>query len=132
MRTALLDTSFLIDLADEVAEGKEGPASRTLRRLGRSRIYISAVTVAELLEGPEDPALAAVELSAYRFLTVGWGAARRCALNQSRTARRMGENDAWQAALSGQAGHQLVGHDHAFEGLSWLDYLDHRKGASAS
>jgi predicted nucleic acid-binding protein len=125
MRTALLDTSFLIDLAGEVAERKEGPACRTLKRLGGARIFVSAVTVAELLEGAEDPARAAAELSAYRFLTLGWGAAQRCGLNQSRAARRMGENDAWQAALSAQAGHQLVGHDRAFEGLAWLDYLDH-------
>jgi len=127
MRSALLDTSFLIDLADEVAEGKEGPACRTLRRLAGARVYVSAVTVAELLEGAEEPAKAAVELGAYRFLTLGWGAAQRCALNQSRSAKRMGENDAWQAALSAQAGHRLVGHDHAFEDLSWLDFLDHRR-----
>lgn len=122
-----MDTSFLIDLADEVAEGKEEPACRTLRRLAETRVYVSAVTVAELLEGAEEPAKAAVELAAYRFLALGWGAAQRCARNQSQSTKRMGENDAWQAALSAQAGLWLVGHDHAFEGHSWLDFLDHRR-----
>jgi len=122
-----LDTSFLIDLADEVAEKREGPAMRTLRKLARVRIYVSPVTVAELLEGAEDPAKAATDLASYRFQALGWAAAQRCALNQSRSERPMGENDSWQAALSSRSGHKLVGHDRAFEGRPWLDYLDHRK-----
>jgi predicted nucleic acid-binding protein len=126
MKTALLDTSFLIDLADESAADVEGPAHRALVRLKGCRIYISAVTVAEVLEGAEDQGAAAAALSAYHFQTLGWGTARRCALAQSRSGRRMGENDAWQAALAVASGHCLVAHDHAFGGRPWLDYLDYR------
>jgi predicted nucleic acid-binding protein len=127
MKTALLDTSFLIDLADESAADVDGPAHRALARLKGFRVYVSAVTVAELLEGAEDPAAAAASLAAYRFQTIGWSAARRCALVQSRAPRRMGENYAWQAAVAGSSGHRLVGHDRCFEGRPWLDYLDHRR-----
>ena len=126
MKTALLDTSFLIDLADESAANVEGPAHRALARLKGCRVYVSAITVAELLEGAEDQHDAAVALSVYHFQPLGWGAARRCALVQSRAGRRMGENDAWQAALASAAGHCLVAHDHAFGGRAWLDYLDYR------
>jgi predicted nucleic acid-binding protein len=127
MKTALLDTSFLIDLDDEAESGVVGPATRTLATLREYRLFISPVTVAELLEGAEMPEEAAKELATYQKQTIGWQAAQRCALNQSRAPRRMGENDAWQAALAALSGHRLVGHDVAFEGRPGLDYLDHRK-----
>ncbi|EIQ01562.1 putative nucleic acid-binding protein [Opitutaceae bacterium TAV1] len=123
----LLDTSFLIDLANEVESGTAGPALRALAALPSGRFFVSPVTVAEILEGAEDPGEAIFELSKYQHQTLGWAAAQRCALNQSRTSRRMGENDAWQAALSVVSGHRLIGHDHGFERRPWLDYVDHRK-----
>jgi predicted nucleic acid-binding protein len=127
MKAAILDTSFLVDLEDETVAGVDGPATRALARLKGYRLFITPVTVAEILEGAVDPIVAARELSAYHAHSIGWAAARRWALNQARAARRMGENDAWQAALA-TIGHQkLVGHDRAFEGRSWLDYMDHRK-----
>jgi predicted nucleic acid-binding protein len=127
MRTALLDTSFLIDLDAETAVGVDGPAMRTLEKLKGWRVFVSPVTVAELLEGAEDPLATARELAAYHSHTIGWQAAQRCAINQSRAPRHMGENDAWQAAVATVGRQRLVGHDRAFEGRAWLDYLDHRK-----
>lgn len=127
MKAALLDTSFLVDLEDETVAGVAGPATRTLAKLKGCRLFITPVTVAEILEGAVDPITTARELSAYRAHSIGWPAARRWALNQAHAARRMGDNDAWQAALA-TIGHQkLVGHDRAFQGRPWLDYLDHRK-----
>jgi predicted nucleic acid-binding protein len=123
----LLDTSLLIDYGQEIEEGKHGPATRTLERLGRARLYVSPVTVAELLEGAEDPSAAERFLTSYQQLTIGWSAALRCALLQARAARRMGENDAWQVALATHGGLTLVGHDRAFENRPGLTYLDHRK-----
>ena len=127
MKTALLDTSFLIDFAEETAADVDGPARRTLATLGPCRLFVSAVTVAEFIEGADDEEAAQRFLAGFRCQTISWPAARRCALNQSRAARRMGENDAWQAALAVLSDHRLVGHDAAFEGRPWLDYLDHRK-----
>jgi len=127
VKTFLLDTSFLIDLEDEAFSGEEGPATRMLERLGSARLYISPVTAAELLEGAVDEMESSRALSAYHQTTIGWQAARRCALNQSRSVQRMGENDVWQAALAVTGGHTLVGHDKAFDRRPWLDYRDHRK-----
>ena len=130
MKTAaLLDTSFLIDLEAEVAADVDGPATLTLSRLRGVRLYVSPVTVAELLEGAEDREETARALAEYASQTIGWATAQRCAMLQSRAARRMGENDAWQAALASSSGCRLVGHDAAFEGRTGVDYLDHRKMA---
>jgi predicted nucleic acid-binding protein len=122
----LLDTSLLIDWAEEIEAGVDGPASRTMASLGGRPIWLSAVTVAELLEAADDPPAAARALSAYRLQTIGWATAQRCAAQQARSARRMGENDAWQVALAVGGGLTLVGHDHAFVGRPGLDYVDHR------
>lgn len=126
-KTALLDTSFLIDLDAEVSAGVDGPATRALESLKGWRVFVSPVTVAELLEGAEDPLQTARELAHYPKQTIGWAAACRCARLQARASRRMGENDAWQVALAGSSGHALVGHDQAFEGRVGLVYRDHRK-----
>ncbi|HEY0946542.1 MAG TPA: type II toxin-antitoxin system VapC family toxin, partial [Opitutaceae bacterium] len=93
--TYLLDTSFLIDFVDEVEAGKPGPAMRALESLPAGRLFLSAVTVAEMLEGAEDAAAMLPQLAQYHFQPLGWATAQRCALNQLREARRMGENDAW-------------------------------------
>jgi hypothetical protein len=45
---------------------------------------------------------------------------------QRRAAHRMGENDAWQAAIAEQMGAVLVGHDEAFKRLGTA-YEDHRR-----
>lgn len=122
----LLDTSLLIDYADELESAGDGPATRTLASLGKARLYVSPVTIAELLEGAEDPLATERFLSGFRQLTIGWAAARRCAVMQARAAQRMGENDAWQAALAVTGEMTLVGHDKAFRARPGLAYLDHR------
>ena len=122
----LLDTSFLIDLEDEVIAGKVGPATRTLAGLGKARLYVSPVTVAEIIEGAEDPLAAERALFGYRHITIGWAAARRCAVLQHSNARRMGENDAWQAALASAGAMTLIGHGSSFAGRTGFVYLDHR------
>jgi predicted nucleic acid-binding protein len=54
----------------------------------------------------------------------------RAALLQRRSAKRMGENDAWQAAVVTEMRGHLVGHDpKAFSRLGAL-YIDHRAADS--
>jgi len=124
--TYLLDTSFLIDFADETEGGVKGPARRLAERFGK-RAYISAVSFSEFVEGAESAEAAKLFLSQFRFQTLGMAVAERCALNQARSGKRMGENDAWQAALAVVSRHKLVGHDDAFKDRPWLDYIDHRR-----
>jgi len=86
--------------------------------------------VAEFLEGAVNEDAAYKSLLKYSWHTIGDAVARRCALNQTRAARkgnRMGENDAWQSAIAVAHGHTLVGCDAAFENRPWLKYLDHQK-----
>jgi predicted nucleic acid-binding protein len=125
----LFDTSFLIDWEAELEAGVAGPASRTFASLpDRAALWLSPVTVAEFLEAADDEAAAARALGGYRLQTIGWAAARRCAAQQARAAQRLGENDAWQAALALGGGLTIVGHDKAFERFPGLAYRDHRKG----
>jgi len=127
-QTYLLDTSFLIDLSDEIDARKEGSAHRLLEILPERGVYISPATLAEFLEGADNRENALKFLAHYQRQPMGHAAAMRCARNQSRdAARRMGENDAWQAALAVVSGHTLVGHDDAFKDRPWLDYIDHRR-----
>lgn len=123
-KTYLLDTSFLIALDAEVEARDVGPAMRTLASMRGAKVFITPVTVAEILEGAEDFVGAARSLADYHQTVIGWQAAKRCALNQSRAASRMGENDAWQAALAVMGGHTLVARDRGFERKPWLDYRD--------
>lgn len=55
MRKCLLDSSFVIDLLNEIADGKAGSASSWLKRNPAARLWITPVTLAEVLEGAEDP-----------------------------------------------------------------------------
>jgi predicted nucleic acid-binding protein len=125
VKTALLDASFLIELERE--GGAAGPAMRTLEKLKGHRLFICPVTLAEVLEGAEDPLADSRALSVFHFVTIGWAAAQRCALNQARAPRRMGENDAWMAAIAAHGGMTLVGRDRGFSNRPGLDFVDFMK-----
>lgn len=126
MRPVLLDSSFLIDLERETATRTLGPARRFLPALSGRRLVVSIVSVEELLEGAAVEGVAFAGLQ--RFATQGLhvAQARRCALLQRRTARRLGENDAWLLATAQTIDADIVGADRpAFERLG-PKYLRYR------
>ena len=126
MKTCLLDSSFLIDLLNEIAAGDVGSAHRWLRRNAATELWISPVTLAEVLEGAGDPEAVKDYLRRYSWQGIHRVHADKVALIQRRAARRMGENDAWQVALADHMGAILVGHDpRAFRRLGDR-YEDHR------
>lgn len=126
MKTCLLDSSFLIDLLNEIAAGDAGSAHRWLRHNASAELWISPVTVAEVLEGAGDPEAVKDYLRRYSWQGIHRVHADKVALIQRRAVRRMGENDAWQAALADHMGATLVGHDpRAFRRLGDR-YEDHR------
>jgi len=92
-RPVLLDTSFLIALERETAKGEEGPARRFLLSLRGRPLVVSIVSVEELLEGAVDEPAALASLQRFSIQGLHLAQARRCALVQRRSARRMGEND---------------------------------------
>jgi hypothetical protein len=55
VKICLLDSSFLIDLLNEIAAGDAGSAHEWLRRNAAAELWISPVTLAEVLEGARDP-----------------------------------------------------------------------------
>jgi predicted nucleic acid-binding protein len=123
---ALLDSSFLIDLLNELASGRPGPAGQWLRRNRRARLWVSVVTVAEVLEGADDVDFVRRFLARFGWQGLHHAHAARVALLQRRTARRMGENDAWQVAVVMEMRGRIVGHDpRAFSRLG-RSYDDHR------
>jgi predicted nucleic acid-binding protein len=126
VKICLLDSSFLIDLLNEIAAGDAGSAHRWLRRNAAAELWISPVTLAEVLEGADDPEAVKDYLRRYSWQGIHRVHADKVALTQRRAVRRMGENDAWQAALADHMGAILVGHDpRAFRRLGDR-YEDHR------
>jgi predicted nucleic acid-binding protein len=126
MRKYLLDSSFVIDLLNEIAEGKEGPAMKWLAKNPRARLWISPVTLAEVLEGADDSEAVTAYLGRYAWQGIHRLQAWRCAGLQKRGAYRLGENDAWQVASAECMKSIVLGHDRAFERLG-AGYEDFRR-----
>lgn len=126
MKKCLLDSSFLIDLLNEMANDREGPAFAWLRRNPKTRLWISPVTLAEVLEGAEDARSVKAYLERYAWQGIHRMHAEAVAARQKRSARRMGENDAWQCAVAERMSAVVVGHDAGFEPLG-PRYDDHRR-----
>lgn len=127
MNRFLLDSSFVIDLLNEIAANQRGPARAWAARNPGAELWISPVTSAEVLEGASDAAAVREVLRAFRWQTIGHQQAERAALRQSRAAQRLGENDAWQVAVAECMDAVIVGHDpRAFDRLGGR-YEDHRR-----
>jgi len=117
-RPALLDSSYLIDLERETAAGEVGPARKFLSSLRGRALVVSIVSVEELLEGAIDEAAALASLQRFTIQGLHLAQARRCALLQRRTSRRLGENDAWLVATAESIDADVVAADRsAFERL---------------
>jgi predicted nucleic acid-binding protein len=127
MRKCLLDSSFLIDLLNEMAAGQPGPAVSWLRGNTSAHLWITPVTMAEVLEGAEEPEAVRTYLARYSWQGIHRVHADKVALSQRRASHRLGENDAWQIAIAEQMGAIVVGHDHsAFQRLG-PGYDDHHR-----
>jgi predicted nucleic acid-binding protein len=132
-RPALLDSSYLIDLERETANREIGPARRFLSSLRGRPLVVSVVSVEELLEGAISEADALAALQRFTIQGLHLAQARRCALLQRRTPRRLGENDAWLVATAESIDADVVAADRsAFERLG-ARYLRHpRQNQSSS
>ena len=118
----LLDTTFVSDLDAELARRETGPARAFFARMRQAEIVVSVVTVEEFYEkrGRE----AARELAS-RFAVLGLhvGDALRCGLLQSRSSRRLGENDAWLAAQALRGSCSIVTRDRRFDDVPGLELI---------
>lgn len=121
----LLDSSFVIDALNEIAACESGPALKWLKSNPRARLWISPITLAEVLEGAEDPVAVSGYLARYGWQGIHRAQAEAAAVMQKRLQKRMGENDAWQAAIAGCMKGTVLGHDRAFKRLG-AGYEDYR------
>lgn len=127
MKKYLLDSSFVIDLLNEIADAVEGPAFAWLKRNEKARLWVSPATVAEVLEGASDTEAVKAYLGRYSWQGIHRVRAESVALRQKRSARRLGENDAWQVAIAERMNAMIVGHDPAAFGRLGARYDDHRR-----
>jgi predicted nucleic acid-binding protein len=123
----LLDSSFVIDLLNEIADDSKGPALEWLERNEKAQLWISPVTVAEVLEGASDARVVKSYLARYLWQGIHRVHAEKVAVRQKRSSRRMGENDAWQCALADHMDAVIVGHDPAAFQRLGTRYDDHRR-----
>jgi predicted nucleic acid-binding protein len=117
-RPVLFDSSFLIALERETAARQVGPARQFLPTIRGRKMVVSVVSVEEILEGAEDRDATLTSLQIFTVQGLHSAHAQRCALLQSRAARRMAENDAWLVATAELLDADVVGDDRvAFERL---------------
>ena len=119
----LLDTSFLIELEEELASQRPGPASALLRARRAMPAAISIVTLGEFAEGFLDPVALNDFVSPFRIVQLSRMIAWRTALLQTSMAQRLSENDAWIAGTAIAYGATLVARERAFSRVPRLDYL---------
>jgi predicted nucleic acid-binding protein len=118
----LFDTSVLIDLERELAEGTVGPVRAYLGRHGADELACSTVTVGELATGRSEAAVR-VFLARMRKIPVTEAIAYRAAVLdriQMRKGQRLGENDTWIAATAQHYSAILVYTDGDFERVDSL------------
>lgn len=113
----LLDSSYLIDLEEEIAGRRFGAASAFAHAYRRFAPRISIITLGELAAGAADEANTRRFLARYRVITlkpeIGYLAGR---LERALSARgqRLGENDNWIAATALYYGEPIVTNDSDF------------------
>jgi predicted nucleic acid-binding protein len=118
----LLDTSFLVALEAELAEGRTGPARRFIAENRGERFGISIISVAEFAEGFDDASKAEAFLRKFPKENLHAGIACLNAAMQSSLPRRLGDNDRWIAATALYNRRKLVGRDEAFRRVPGLKY----------
>ena len=129
MKKCLLDSSFLIDLLNEMADGHAGPALRWLGHNAAAHLWITPITMAEVLEGADEPEAVRAYMARFSWQGIHRVHADKVAIRQRRASHRLGENDAWQAAIAEQMGAVVVGHDHSAFLQLGDGYDDHHRSA---
>lgn len=119
----LLDTSFLIEFEDELAQRRPGVAMALLAAHRRAATAISIISLGEFAEGFTDAGAFGAFIARFRVVQLSRGIAWRAAMMQSSLSRRLGENDAWIAATALAYDATLVGRDPAFSRVPRLNYL---------
>jgi predicted nucleic acid-binding protein len=113
----LTDTTFWIDLGEEMSRGERGPARQFLAAHRTFAMEVSIITWGELAAGVNSPGeldqlLRRVKI-VHLHLQVAWEAGR-IERELAQRGERLGENDNWIAATARAWGLRLVSRDNAF------------------
>lgn len=122
----LADTSFLIDLHDERAAGRRGPAAAFLVAHRTARLWISVISAGEVACGFRDLDDARRFLAPFRIARLHPEIAYAAAgIDRELIARgqRLGENDNWIAGFARYYGEPLLSNDKAFDRVANLRRL---------
>ena len=115
----LLDTSFLIELANEVRAGrKNGPAHAWLGHNRNMKLWTTVICLGELAPGMRDHAATRFFLGRYRVVNLHPEVAYRAATldrDLIRRGGRLGENDNWIAGFALYYGSPLLSNDADFD-----------------
>ncbi len=113
----IVDTTFLIDLYEEQAEKRPGPASVFLSRNRAAPLRITIISLSEFATGFDDVRDAREYLRRFPVIRI----TPECAFECSRVDRelirlggRLGENDNWIAGIARYYGEPLISNDKAF------------------
>jgi predicted nucleic acid-binding protein len=122
----LLDTNFLIDLEEELAGRRAGPARRFLGQHRAEPHVVSVISLGELAAGMEDNEMARRFLSRFRCATLKPEMALAAAeVDRALMAQgfRLGENDNWLAGVALYYGIAIVSNDPDFDRVPGLRRL---------
>jgi predicted nucleic acid-binding protein len=118
----LLDTTFFIDLEDELRAAKPGPCAIFLRTQRHPTKHASVVTIGEFAAGA--PAAATLRFfRGYQRLSLGRDLAIFGGRLQAALTFEMGENDLWIAATAKFHGLPLVSRDKVFSRIPGLKVI---------
>jgi predicted nucleic acid-binding protein len=118
----LFDTTFFIDLEEELSLGRPGAVQAFLFAHKAHPREVSVVTIGEFAVGVERIAVRRM-FRGYRALAIGRELAIYAGRLQARLTFEMGENDLWIAATGLYFGLPLVTRDAAFSRVPGLRVL---------
>lgn len=119
----ILDTTFLVDLEEELREARVGRAQRFLAARRSVQPIITVISMGEIAAGLEDNQAARYFLSRWRVLNLRPEIALTAASIDRllmQTGDRLGENDNWIAGFARYYGRPLVSNDRAFDRVPGL------------
>jgi predicted nucleic acid-binding protein len=114
----LLDTTFLIDLAEELADYRIGPARRWLAAERGRRLWTTVISAGEFAAGMENNNEARTWLADFNIARLHPEVAYEAAAvdrELSRSGERLGENDTWIAGFARYYGEPILSRDEAFD-----------------
>ena len=123
----LLDSTFLIDLHDDLRRG-DGAAKRFMRQHHTQPMVITPITATEYAVGIRHEREVRRFLRRFRLVPLGRDlalVAARVDREQMAKGRRLGENDTWQAAVALHFDLTLISGDSDFAKVGGLKRIDY-------